>query len=109
MKSVVFRIVATVVAVLVYGWVNFLLTPVATILSGKVAGMQFENSDAAYVTSIVGMGFFGNLGVPVLVLLVFLYTIWWKDIKRGWARVLEAIAICLIIVVPSQACYDKYD
>ena len=109
MKSVVFRIVATVVAVLVYGWVNFLLTPVATILSGKVAGMQFENSDAAYVTSIVGMRFFGNLGVPVLVLLVVLATIWWKDIKRGWARVLEAIAICLIIVVPSQAYYDKYD
>lgn len=80
MKSIVKRIVATVVVTLIYGWINALLNPVATILTGQLAGKQFENSDVAYVESVVGMNFFSNIGIPALALLAVLVWIWWKPL-----------------------------
>ena len=53
-------------------WLNFLMYPASTILSGDAAVRQLDNSDVAYVTSIWGMRFFGNIGIPLVALLVVL-------------------------------------
>lgn len=112
MKTVFGRCVTMVVAILVYGWVNFLLNPVATVLSGQIAGRQFEDSDVSYVISVWGMNFFSGLGIPFLVLLAILAAIWWKYLKMGLTHLLAALLIVIVIStsgIPIQAYYDKYD
>jgi hypothetical protein len=105
-RGVVVRLVLTVSAVLIYGWVNFLLNPVATILAGDEAGRQFQNSDVAAVTSFFGMNFFGHLGVPFVVLLAVVAAVWW-----GYARGLLAVLFAAALLLPASAgaYYDKSD
>ena len=86
MQNTALRGIASVIAILLYGWINFLLNPVATVLSGKAAARQFDNSASDYAASFFGMRFFGGLGLPVLVLLVVLAAIWWPYLKSGWTR-----------------------
>jgi hypothetical protein len=111
MNALVGRGIATVAAVLIYGWLNFLMYPVSTILSGDAAVRQLDNSDVAYVTSIWGMRFFGNIGIPLLALLVVLVAIWWVPTRR-WLTAIRATAVlfALILAVPhAWAYYDKTD
>jgi hypothetical protein len=111
-RSNVTRCVASLVAILLYGWINFLLHSTATLASGKIAGKQFDNSDASYLVSYFGMNFFKDFGVPLVVLLVILVVIWWRPIKsspksRGVASVL---VLCILFTsANSFAYYDKQD
>lgn len=111
-RDQVVRGVATLVAILLYGWINFLLNPVATLLSGKYALKQFENNDASYAVSYFGMNFFGNLGIPALVLLIVFVAIWWKPIKSfikpgGVAAIM--LSSILFFAANAFAYYDKAD
>jgi len=107
MSAFLGRVIAMVAAVFVYGWVNFLLNPVATVLSGDAAVKQLENSDTAYVTSVWGMRFFGSIGFPFVVLLLVIAVIWWIPARR-W---LAAAAFLALLAAPPQAWayYDKND
>jgi len=112
MKNMVYRGIASVVAILLYGWINFLLNPVATVLSGQAAGKQFENSAASYVESTYLTGFFGHLGVPALVLVAVLAIIWWKELKLGWLKAFPPAAAMLCALFAgtnAHAYYDKTD
>ncbi len=102
MRDAVSRVIASVVAILLYGWINFLINPVATILSGQVAGKQFENSDISYITSVIGMNFFSNLGIPFVVLLFVLVVIWWKHLKEGYVAIFGAVMICILFGAPQS-------
>jgi len=107
MNALMGRGIASVAAVLVYGWVNFLINPVSTVLSGDAAVKQLENSDSAYVTSLWGMRFFGNIGIPLVVLLVVIAAIWWVPARRWLAA---AILFALAAAAPqASAYYDKTD
>ena len=53
MRSIVWRAIGTVAAALVYGWLNYLLNPAATLLTGQIAGRQFDNGNVTYVGSTV--------------------------------------------------------
>ena len=111
MNALVGRGIATVAAVLIYGWLNFLMYPASTILSGDAAVRQLDNSDVAYVTSIWGMRFFGNIGIPLVALLVVLVAIWWVPARR-WLTAIRATAVlfALLLAVPhAWAYYDKTD
>jgi hypothetical protein len=102
--------VATVVAIVLYGWINFLLHPVGTIASGDAAGQQFANGNAAYVTSMVGIRLFGNLGVPAVVLLVVVVAIWWGPLRHWWTGAVTAAMLCVLLSASqAQAYYDKND
>jgi hypothetical protein len=100
------RVVLTLAAVLIYGWVNFLLYPVATILAAEQAGRQLQNSDGSAVTSIWGMNFFGHLGIPSVLLLVVLVGIWWRSLK-GLPAMFVTVAV--LLPAPGRAYYDKTD
>ena len=53
--ALVARAIATVAAILVYGWINFLLYPAsAPCWPAQVAGKQFENSNTSYVDPCSG-------------------------------------------------------
>jgi hypothetical protein len=105
-RGTVLRVILSIAAVLVYGWVNFLLNPVATILAADQAGRQFQNGDESAVTSFLGMNFFGHLGIPFVVLLAVLVLIWWGSVKRLLALFIAAAAL---LPAPAGAYYDKSD
>lgn len=110
--NVAFRGFASVVAILLYGWVNFLLNPAATVLSGQLAARQFDNSALSYTQSAYGVRFFGGLGLPVLALLLVLAAIWWKPLKNRWTRQFPAAVLmgCLLLAgTDARAYYDKTD
>lgn len=102
------RGVLTVVAFAVYGWINYLLNPIATLGAGKIAGKQFENSDVSYVAAQFGMDFFSHLGAPFVVLLGIVAVIWWKPAK-AWVLAPTILALAIMQPMPSQAYYDKSD
>ncbi len=111
MNALVGRGIATVAAILIYGWVNFLVSPVGTILSGDAAVRQLQNSDVAYVTSIWGMRFFGNLGLPFILLLAVVAAIWWLPARR-WLTAIRGAAVLLALTAAAPhawAYYDKND
>jgi len=106
------RLLASVIVVVAYGWINFLLNPISTIESAKIAGMQLQDSDAAYTVSLVGMNFFRNLGIPAILLLAILVWIWWKPLKGLRNRgTVSALILFVILAGSSQvfAFYDKVD
>ena len=110
MNRILGRAIATAAAVVLYGWINFLLHPVATIASADVAGQQFANTDASYVTSMIGIRLFGNLGIPAVVLLAVIVAIWWRPLRQWWATVATAIVFGVLLAAPqAQAYYDKTD
>ncbi len=51
------RVSATVLALLLYGMACVVYAPEATLLSGRVGGPQFNNSDTGYITSAYWMHF----------------------------------------------------
>ena len=103
----VVRAILTVVAIFLYGWINFLLNPAAAILTGHAAGKQFENNDMSYVASMFGIAIFSNLGVPFVVLLVVLAAIWWRPLRALLA--VAALGTMLTTPHPAAAYYDKTD
>jgi hypothetical protein len=109
MKSIVIRLIATLVSILAYGWINFLLNPVGTLLAGQVAGKQFDSSDTSYVISMVGMNFFGHLGIPFVILLVVLVALWLKYIKMLWAPIVVLIVVGFMYTPSAHAYYAKTD
>ncbi len=104
------RAIATAVAIVLYGWINFLLHPIGTIATGAAAGQQFANGDVAYVTSIVGIRLFSNLGIPAVVLLAVVVAIWWAPLRHWWTGAATAVVLCVLLSAPqAQAYYDKND
>ena len=52
----------TFVAVLVWGWISFAFNTVGPLVSGPVAGKQFDNTDGGYVVAQYGIRLFSWLG-----------------------------------------------
>ena len=107
-RGLIVRVICTVAAILLYGWINFALNPVATLVTAQMAGKQFENSDAAYIGSSFGMNFFSHFGVPFIVLLAVLAAIWWRPV-RGLLRAAVLVGGIAAATHPAAAWYDKTD
>jgi hypothetical protein len=102
------RVACSVAAVLLYGLIDVLLNPAATLVTAQMAGKQFDNSDMSYAVSSVGMRVFGHLGVPFVVLLGLLLAIWWRPL-RGLIGALALAGGVLAATHPAAAYYDKAD
>lgn len=113
MKSIISRIGLSLLSILIYGWANFLLNPIATIGSGIVAGKQFQSNDQTHVLSMWGMDFFTHLGIPFVLLVIVLVAIWFKPLKAWIAglAVVMAVTVASLTAVPqtARAYYDKSD
>jgi hypothetical protein len=110
-NRIALRAVVSVLAVLVYGWINALLSPAATLISGEAAGQQFANSDAAYVRSFYEMRFGGGISLPLIALLAVLLAIWWSPLRAAWSRRGRTMALAILLLLPARAFayYDKND
>src|SRR5271170_7760428 len=82
MSTLVGRIGATIVAILLYGWINFLAYPASSLLTGQTAGQQFEDSNVSYFSSMIGVRIFGHLGIPFVLLLIVVVLIWLGPLRR---------------------------
>ncbi len=107
-RGLAVRAILTLAAILLYGWINALLNPVATIGAAQMAGLQFDNSNLAYFGAAIGMNFFGHLGVPAIVLLGVLVAIWWRPVLSLFAAALLTGGL-LAAPYPALAYYDKTD
>ncbi len=93
------RLIGTALAVLAYGVVMMAYTPAATLITGKVAGRQFENSDAAYYTAISTINFFNLVNVLLsLALLVVLILIWLKPVRTAIKQAIEESGTLVAII-----------
>ena len=109
-SGAVWRSVMSIAVILVYGWINYALNPVAIIGSGQIAGKQFEPSDFSYIVAQFGMDFFGHLGIPFIVLVAALAFLWWIPIKMFLSTlVIAAVILVAFQATPSRAYYDKSD
>jgi hypothetical protein len=112
-RSILLRGLASLIAVLLYGWINFLLHMTSNLASGKVAGQQFDNSDISYAASTWGMNFFKDLGIPTVVLLLVIVAIWWAPLKpkskSGGTSAFVILCLLLFSAGNSFAYYDKQD
>jgi len=102
------RWAATLAALVVYGLVNFLVSPAATNLAGETAGQQFENSDTAFIHAALSMRVYTHLGFPSVVLAAVLLWIWWRPLR---SLLPGLAALCLVsgLARPAHAYYDKTD
>ena len=98
-RGILIRIILSVLAIIFYGFSNYLFNPVSTVLTGKVAGQQFNNSDVSYAKSMIGMDFFSHIGILfVLLLLVIFLIIWWKPFKQRIKYKITLPAILLFFI-----------
>ena len=108
-KSIVVRGILTVVAIFLYGWINFILNSASTLAVGKIAVKQFESSDSAYVVSQFGMNFFNNLGIPAIILLAVIVLIWWKPFKSLIKSSGATAAVIMLVLMASTQAFAYYD
>lgn len=110
LRSYVSRIIYSVVAIFLCGWINNFLNPITTMGSAKMAGEQLKSSDTAYVASQVGMSFFHDLSaIPGLILLVALLVIWWKPLTSLRAKDVASMIIFSIMVACSSHAFAFYE
>ncbi len=102
------RAILSLAAILLYGWINALVNPIATIGTARVAGQQFANSDLSFAGASLGMNFFGHLGLPAVALLAVLAAIWWAPARALFMGALLAGGL-LSAPSPARAYYDKTD
>lgn len=76
------RLIGTVIAVLLYGWVRTIYDPVAALATAETAGKQLENSDQSYLQSSWVMSFFSSVSMLLtLALLIVIIMIWFKPVR----------------------------
>lgn len=102
------RLIITGVALIGWGVINTLLNRAAPIISGNLAGKQFENSVSGYVSGQTA-SFFNGAGLPSIILLGILAWIWWTPLKSFYKELISALLLCFIIASPAFAYYDKSD
>jgi uncharacterized membrane protein len=98
------RAIGTFVTLIVWGWINFGLNVAEPLVSGPMAGRQFENSDAQYVVSQYGMRLVSGIGGLVsFIALVILILIWWGPARKALAEAKKNVSIALAALALSAA------
>jgi len=110
--SYLLRVVLSMASIAIFGFINFILNTGSTLVSGKMAGAQFQSSDTAYVASNIGMYLTGHLGLSSLILIFILGVLWYKPF-RVYQQTIAVVAGLLFLscmnVTSAHAYYDKMD
>lgn len=111
------RLVLSVAAVSVFGWLNYFANAAGTLVSGQASVHQLDNSDLSYLIATPLTQFAGHFAISGIFLLAVLVLIWWGPVSRliknagtTTAAILAFMALAsLAVPQPAQAYYDKYD
>ena len=106
------RLVASAFVLLVWGAIEWLLHTPATLVTGQMAGRQFEPSNQAYLETMFVFGAFRGVGAVITILgVLVLVAVWWKYIKMAWYNMAAALVATVLLMSPSpsQAFFEKTD
>jgi len=78
------KIFASIALVLAYWFVAAIFGPIETLITGDVAGDQFDNSNAAYLIAMSAFNGFGFVHTLVLLALGASLAYIWSDAGAGW-------------------------
>lgn len=111
--SYLWRIIATLIVVVVGFFGKSMFNGLSTLALGKVAGMQFEASDMSYLQAKGAVSLIGHIEpLTGMIIAVLFCLIWWTPFKH-YMKVLSALVICAIIIGtsfnPAMAYYDQKD
>jgi hypothetical protein len=73
------KLLTTVAAFVVYGIAEAVYNPVQTVLSGEVAGHQFDNSDLSYVGTMLSFNLLNGVGGLFSIALVIALVVIWAS------------------------------
>ncbi len=112
--GIVARIIGTIIVLSLVGWVDFAWNMVGTLASGKIAGLQFQDSDSAYITAMTGMRFFSDhSGFITLIGLAVVLLIWLGPLKRAVTTARTSLPAIIAVVIaggllasPAYAYFD---
>lgn len=106
MQPFIVRGIATLLALMLWGWMNFAVRLAAPVLSGAAAVRQLDNSDLSWASAQTGIGVLSGQILPTGILLLVLVGIWWRPLSRLFAA---ASLLLVMTAAPSLAYYDKSD
>lgn len=109
------RLVLSVAAVAVFGWLNYFANAAGTLVSGQAAVHQLDNSDLSYLVATPLTQFAGHFAISGIFLLAVLVLIWWSPVVRFIKGPTTAAILTLLVLAslaapqPAQAFYSKTD
>lgn len=78
------RIFSTILAFIAYSWIAGLFDPIATLVTGSVAGNQFDSSNASYLNTMATFSLMSRTGILFIGMFVAtLVSIWWNPVKAA--------------------------
>lgn len=97
-------------AFVVYGLISFAISQSETLVTGILAGAQFDSSAASYLSVVAGIGFFQNLAtVPGIIFLVVLALIWFVPARRLVASMMAMSLLLAFAPGHAHAFFDTTD
>jgi hypothetical protein len=75
------------------------------LLSGQLAGNQFQSSDTAYLTTAVGLPLLQGWHIPAIVLVLVLAAIWWPVLKKAALSIFTVFFFRLLLTPPQAKAY----
>ena len=109
------RLVLSVAAVSVFGWLNYFANAAGTLVSGQAAVHQLDNSDVSYLVSTPLTLRRDHCAISGIFLLAVLVLIWWSPVARFIKGTTAAAILAFMALAsmwapqPAQAYYSKYD
>lgn len=105
------RLFLSFLTLLLFGSINVAFNTGATIADGKLAGLQFADSDSAAVVAQTGMRFISGGTLSFFLVFVILGFIWYKPIINAikGSNLPVALLILALSTAPAFAYYDKTD
>lgn len=102
------RIVMTVLVWGLWAFGQYMIGATQPLVSGRLAGMQFDNSDLSYLGAQLGISAVGGLtAINTLLAILVLVAIWYRPVK---ALLAAALVIALLMpAAPARAYYDQTD
>lgn len=97
------RVIGSIVVLAVAAFFNAAWSPIGMLMSGELAGRQFEASDTAFLSSIYPIQIIGGVSRAIsLLVFVAVLLIWWRPLRR-WIAALLATAAVLALLIPPPA------
>ena len=97
------RIFGSAVVIAIYGFLVNMYTPVQQLISGKIAGDQFDASDKAYLQTTYLFNLLSGVNSIFLIgLVLVLFAIWINPAKKAWAAASAAAIIAFMVNVGSS-------
>lgn len=105
-----FRVIGSILLLFIWWGVEAIFSVPQTLVTGAMAGGQFENSDLNYATTTIAFGMLRGSGLLISILFVLLIVAIWLRPLRNLVTYISAGALLLgVTIPPARAYYDQAD